>query len=333
MPHAAVNGTNIHYHESGHGLPVVLLHGFPLDHRVWHKQVHDLSHVCRVITPDLRGFGHSTGGGSFTIASLADDIYVLLSQIHALPCVLGGLSMGGYVALEYERHNAATLRGLMLIDTRSGADSPEGRAGRDVMIEVAKTQGSVAIANKMLPKMLAGGNVDEDSPVVRELKSIMDACPAQTIQYALAAMRDRIDYTPTLSRIAAPTLIVAGESDVLTPPAQSEEMHKAIDKFIRWRAICTMFSRVAFQHVATNLVRPNSSKGIPHDTAYIFADGCQCGLIILTAHLDATGWINRCIQTQLVGVTLREGNSFYPRMDLVQSFFATLNNDDMKVGI
>jgi 3-oxoadipate enol-lactonase len=228
MPHAAVNGTNIHYHESGHGLPVVLLHGFPLDHRVWHKQVHDLSHVCRVITPDLRGFGHSTGGGSFTIASLADDIYVLLSQIHALPCVLGGLSMGGYVALEYERHNAATLRGLMLIDTRSGADSPEGRAGRDVMIEVAKTQGSVAIANKMLPKMLAGGNVDEDSPVVRELKSIMDACPAQTIQYALAAMRDRIDYTPTLSRIAAPTLIVAGESDVLTPPAQSEEMHKAI---------------------------------------------------------------------------------------------------------
>jgi len=116
----------------------------------------------------------------------------------------------------------------MLIDTRAGADSSEGRAGRDAMIEVARTQGSVAIADKMLPKMLAGGRVDGPAEVVRELKAIMDACPAQTIQHALAAMRDRIDYLPTLERIAAPTLIIAGETDVLVPPAQAEEMHKSI---------------------------------------------------------------------------------------------------------
>jgi pimeloyl-ACP methyl ester carboxylesterase len=209
-------------------VPVVLVHGFPLDHRIWHKQVHDLAPVCRVITPDLRGFGHSTGGGSFSIASLAEDLYLLLSQLHALPCVLGGLSMGGYVALAYERQYAATLRGLMLIDTRASADTPEGRAGRDAMIEIAKTQGSVAIADKMLPKMLAGGNVDTRADVVHDLKAIMDACPAQTIQYALAAMRDRLDYTPTLPKIAAPTLVIAGESDVLVPPAQSQEMQKSI---------------------------------------------------------------------------------------------------------
>lgn len=228
MPHAAVNGTNLHYHESGHGLPVVLVHGFPLDHHVWRHQVHDLSEVHRVITPDLRGFGQSTGGGSFTIASLAEDLYVLLSQIKALPCVLGGLSMGGYVALAYERQYAATLRGLMLIDTRAGNDSPEGRAGRDAMIELAKTQGSIAVADKMLPKMVAGGNPAAAGSVAGEIKSIMDACPALTIQHALAAMRDRADYQPTLSRIAAPTLVITGESDVLIPPAQSEEMHKSI---------------------------------------------------------------------------------------------------------
>jgi 3-oxoadipate enol-lactonase len=136
--------------------------------------------------------------------------------------------MGGYVALAYERQYAATLRGLMLIDTRAGADSPEGRAGRDAMIEVAKTQGSGAIAEKMLPKMVAGGNVDSSSDVVRELKGIMEACPVHTIEYALAAMRDRLDYQPTLSRIAAPTLIIAGEMDVLVPPGQAEEMHKGI---------------------------------------------------------------------------------------------------------
>ncbi len=228
MPHAAVNGTNIYYHESGHGLPVVLLHGFPLDHRIWHNQVHDLSHVCRVITPDLRGFGHSTGGGDFTMNSLAEDLYPLLSQIHALPCVLGGVSMGGYVSLAYERKFASTLRGLILMDSRAAADTPEGRAGRDAMIELAKNKGSAAVADSMMPKMFAGGSVDNRPDLVKELKTIMESCPVQTIQYALAAMRDRADFRPTLGRIAAPTLIIVGESDVLTPPALSEEIHKSI---------------------------------------------------------------------------------------------------------
>ena len=228
MPTAAVNGTNLYYHESGRGLPVVLVHGFPLDHRIWQKQAHDLAPVCRVITPDLRGFGKSPGGGSLTIASLAEDLYLLLQQIHALPCVLGGLSMGGYVALAYERHYASTLRGLMLIDTRAANDTPEGRAGRESMIELAKTGGSTAVAEKMLPKMLAGGKVDGPPEVVAHIKSIMESCPSETIQHALAAMRDRIDYRPTLGRIAAPTLIITGDSDVIVQPVESEEMHKAI---------------------------------------------------------------------------------------------------------
>ncbi len=80
MPIAAVNGTNLYYHESGQGLPVVLLHGFPLDHRIWHKQVHDLSPVCRVITPDLRGFGQSTGGGELHHASRWPRIYISCSR-------------------------------------------------------------------------------------------------------------------------------------------------------------------------------------------------------------------------------------------------------------
>src|SRR5579872_985927 len=199
MPHATINGTKLYYHEAGHGLPVVLLHGFPLDHRVWHHQVHDLSTICRVITPDFRGFGQSHGGGSFTMTSLAEDIYHLLSHIHALPCVLGGLSMGGYVSLAYDRQFAATLRGLMLIDTRAANDSPEGRAGRDAMIELAKTSGSSAVADFMMPKMFAGGSL-EKTEQVKELKTIMDACPAETIQHASAAMRDRADYRPTLNR-------------------------------------------------------------------------------------------------------------------------------------
>jgi pimeloyl-ACP methyl ester carboxylesterase len=228
MPHLNVNGANLFYHESGHGSPLVLLHGFPLDHRVWHKQVHDLSGVCRVITPDFRGFGQSHDNSPFSIQSLAEDIYVLLAQLRALPCVLGGLSMGGYVALAYERAYASTLRGLMLIDSRASGDSPEAKAGRDTMIQLAKTSGSSAIAQAMMPKLIASSSMDTHPELVAELKTIMENCPSQTIQHALAAMRDRSDMRSTLSRIAAPTMILVGDSDALVSEAEAGEMHKSI---------------------------------------------------------------------------------------------------------
>ncbi|MGD0461857.1 MAG: alpha/beta hydrolase [Tepidisphaeraceae bacterium] len=228
MPVQSVNGSNLYYHESGKGLPVVLVHGFPLDHRVWRSQVHNLCAVSRVITPDLRGFGQSTGGGAFTLQGLAEDLYVLLSRIRALPCVLGGLSMGGYVALAYERQYASTLRGLILIDTRAGADDSDARAARDGLIELARTQGSSAVAEKLMPKLLAPATVQSQPDVADELRSIMQSCPALTIQHALAAMRDRPDLRPSLSRIAAPTLIIVGDSDALSPPSLAEEIHKSV---------------------------------------------------------------------------------------------------------
>jgi pimeloyl-ACP methyl ester carboxylesterase len=228
MPHQSINKVNYFYHEAGHGLPVVLLHGFPLNHLIWKHQVHDLASVCRVITPDLRGFGHSHDANPFTIQSLAEDVYILLSNIRALPCVIGGLSMGGYVALAYERHYSSTLRGLMLIDTRASADNAEGRAGRDAMIELARTSGSSAVAEKMMPRMLSPGTAESRPEVVAELKAMMENTPATTIAHAQAAMRDRADFSPTLSRIAAPTLIIVGDSDALTPPVFSQEMHAAI---------------------------------------------------------------------------------------------------------
>jgi pimeloyl-ACP methyl ester carboxylesterase len=228
MPHAMVNGVKLHYHEAGRGLPVVLLHGFPLDHRIWHKQWHDLASVCRVIAPDMRGFGLSHDSSSYTIDSLAEDIYLLLTQLHALPCVVGGLSMGGYVSLAYARNYASTLRGLMLICTRAADDSPQERANRDAMIETARTQGSAAVAQKMLPKMFAGGKTDEPADLVREVTSMMELCPVTTIEHALTAMRDRVDYRPTLGKIVAPTLIISGGSDVLIPAESADVMHKGI---------------------------------------------------------------------------------------------------------
>jgi len=223
-----VNGTELSYEETGKGMPVVLLHGFPLDLRVWEAQVAALADRWRVIAVDMRGFGKSRSDAPFTIESLGDDVHALLGEIKALPCVLGGLSMGGYVALGYAKKYPADLKGLMLIDTRAEADTPEGKAARGKMIEAARSGGSKVVAEQMMAKMVAGGAEKGRPEVVKKLKGIMEACPPRTIENALVAMREREDYTSSLASIGVPTLIVVGEQDAITPPEMAERMNREI---------------------------------------------------------------------------------------------------------
>ena len=229
MPARNVNGTSITFEEAGAGgTPIVLLHGFPLDSRVWKSQRDALSKGNRVITPDLRGFGKSPSADAFTMESIADDVHALLADLGALPLILGGLSMGGYAALAYAKKYPTDLRGLVLIDTRAEADTPEGREARDKMVEVVRTKGSKAVAEAMMGKMLAPDTPGRKPDVARELRTIMESQPPRTIENALAAMRDRPDFRKDLPSIAVPTLIVVGESDAITPPAMAETLNKNI---------------------------------------------------------------------------------------------------------
>lgn len=228
MANYSVNGTTLHYLEKGTGQPLVFLHGFPLDSRMWNAQIDDLSSRWRVIAPDFRGFGHSSPGGPFTAPSLADDIYALLAGLGALPCVLAGLSMGGYVAMNYARKYPDTLRGLILVDTKDAGDSPEQRENRNRMIEVARTKGSPAIAEMMLGKLLSPDTLEHRPAQVKLLREIMEACPAQTIEHALVALRDRPDMTAELPKFLLTTLIIVGDADVLTPPSIAQGMKSRI---------------------------------------------------------------------------------------------------------
>ena len=226
-----VNGTTLSYEERGPatGLPVVLLHGFPLDARMWEAQaaaMADAGH--RVIAPDLRGFGKSASDAPFTIESLADDVHALLGAIGAVPFVLVGLSMGGYVALAYARKYPADLRGLVLVDTKAEADTPDGKAGRQKMIDLVRKEGSKAIADQMMPKMLAKDAAGQRPQPAETLRRIMEACPPKTIENALAAMRDRPDRSGELGSIKVPTLVIVGESDQITPPDVAQSMAKKI---------------------------------------------------------------------------------------------------------
>ncbi len=208
--------------------PLVLLHGFPFNGRLWRRQVEALQDLYRVIVPDLRSFGRSVGNDPFTIESQADEVHGLLMDRDALPCVLCGLSMGGYVALAYARKYPATLRGLILMDTKSAADTSEAKLQRQKMIDLANTSGSLAVADAMMPKLLCEETLTGYPEIAKEIQSMAGENPPLTLAHALAAMRDRPDLSDYLPSIAEPTLILVGAEDAITPPALSQEMHRAI---------------------------------------------------------------------------------------------------------
>ncbi|MBC8109353.1 MAG: alpha/beta hydrolase [Anaerolineae bacterium] len=230
MPSITLDHATIHYTERGGGQNcLVLVHGFPLDSRMWDRALNDPLGNTRVITPDLPGFGKSSTDRPFTMHSLAEDLSQFLSCINANNCVLGGFSMGGYVALAYAKKFPKTLRGLMLIDTRAEADSAEGKEKRNKMIQTVRTSGSRAIAEAMLPNMVTKEHASDPS-IAKPLSEMMESCSPTTIEYALTAMREREDQTAFLPSIAMPTLLVVGEDDAITPKSAAEAMNKAIPR-------------------------------------------------------------------------------------------------------
>jgi pimeloyl-ACP methyl ester carboxylesterase len=236
MPERDIDGAKFYYTEQGSAAggqgaakpPLVLVHGFPLDSRMWEAQVAALAPARRVVAPDLRGFGRSQSDEPFTIESQADSLRALLAGVGALPCVLAGLSMGGYVALAYAKKYPGDLRGLILVDTKAEADTAEGKQARDKMIDLARKEGSKAVADQMMPKMLAKDAAEQRPQAASALRRIMESCPPATIANALAAMRDRPDRSGELSSINVPTLVLVGDGDAITPPDVAESMAQKI---------------------------------------------------------------------------------------------------------
>jgi pimeloyl-ACP methyl ester carboxylesterase len=213
------------YDDEGRGRPVVLLHAFPLARAMWRPQVEALRRTVRLIVPDQRGFGATAGFGDEppSLDRMADDVAALLDALRiAEPVVLGGLSMGGYVALAFARRHAARLRGLILADTRSEADTAEAKANRDNLIQFAANHSASDVIAQMLPKLLGEQTRTNRPEVVEEVRRIASAQTPAGIIGALRAMRDRPDATPTLATIAVPTLVLVGAEDALTPPALAE---------------------------------------------------------------------------------------------------------------
>ena len=212
----------------GSGLPVVLLHAFPLSRAMWRPQRVALADVCRVITPDLPGFGDAPAD-AFDAEGMADAVARKLDALGvAGPVVLGGLSMGGYVAFAFARKYPDRLAGLILADTRAEPDDDAAKANRDKMISLAASGPPAAIVEQMLPKLLGSTTHARRPELVEEVRRIGSVQRATGIVVALQVLRDRPDSRPTLGKIRVPTLIVVGREDVLTPPNLAEGMAAGI---------------------------------------------------------------------------------------------------------
>jgi 3-oxoadipate enol-lactonase len=221
----AIGGRQLSYQAVGGGPPLVLAHAFPFDGRMWRQTAAALAGRARVITPDLRGFGHSElGPDAFSIADLADDLAALLDALNLPAAAVGGLSMGGYVALAFAQRHRNRLRSLILADTKAAADTPEGRNGRAAAIALVEAQGVAAMLDRQIPHLLSASASESLRAEVRSL----GAQPARTVVAAIRALRDRPDRTAELPSITVPTLVVVGTEDALSPPAHAVAMAAAI---------------------------------------------------------------------------------------------------------
>ncbi len=209
---------------------IVLLHAFPLSARMWEPQHLLASHGWRVVMPHFRGFDCATpdGQAAASIDDYAADVADLIETLGVERAVIGGLSMGGYVALALYQHAPQLFRALVLADTRADADTADARTNRLRLIALAETGGAAAIANDMVPRLLGQTTLTTQPALVDRVRGLATAHRTPALQAALRAMMTRRDSTSMLSSIAVPTLVVVGEEDTLTPAPVAARMAAAI---------------------------------------------------------------------------------------------------------
>jgi len=220
------------FEDSCDRVPVLLIHGYPLSNVLWDIQLSELTDIARLIAPDLRGHGMTDPTEPpYSMGLFAEDCAHLLDQLGITgPVVVGGLSMGGYVAFEFCRRYPERVAGLILSATRAGADSAEAKESRDKAAGVVIAEGMSAIAEGMLPKLLAPENYETQPDLVEYVRDMMLETSEDGVVGALAAMRDRPDSTPDLATIKVPILILHGADDQLIPLAEAEIMAAAFPR-------------------------------------------------------------------------------------------------------
>lgn len=225
-----VEGVRLACEDVGAGPPIVLLHGFPLDHSMWNAQIAALQTRFRVIAPDLRGFGASQladgdAENGVGMERYAADVVALLDWLQVKePVVIAGLSMGGYVAWQAVLRWPERFRGLIPCDTRAVADADEPRAARFKMAEAVMQAGNSSPALAMIPKLLGAETREQRPEIEALLRAMIERQTAEAVAAAQRGMARREDVRGKLDTITAHSLCIVGVEDVISPPAEMHEI-------------------------------------------------------------------------------------------------------------
>jgi pimeloyl-ACP methyl ester carboxylesterase len=230
MKKLTVDGTQLATLDEGDGVPLLLVHGFPLDHSMWRGQIDVLAKHCRVIAPDLRGFGASgVTEGTVTMEWFADDLARLLDGLAVSePVVFCGLSMGGYIAWPFWRKHRDRLRAMVLCDTRAAADTPEAAAARLATADRVLAEGATFLAEIMIPKLFAASTLEKRPELIESVRRVIVANDPRGIAAASRGMAARPDMTDELGRIDCPVLVVVGQFDAISSVEEMRRIAEAI---------------------------------------------------------------------------------------------------------
>jgi pimeloyl-ACP methyl ester carboxylesterase len=214
----------------GSGTPLVLLHAFPLSSAMWLAQREGLAGRFRVITPDLRGFGGSVlGDDEPSIDAMADDVARTLHGLGVRRAVIGGLSMGGYVAMALCRRHPDLLLGLVLAATRASADTEQARANRLRQAERLDRDGTPQVlVDEVLPGLVGPTTYRQRALVYGRVRGLVQATPPRAAAWAQRAMAGRPDAFDTLRGVRVPALVMIGDEDALATEAEARAMADAL---------------------------------------------------------------------------------------------------------
>jgi len=227
MPHITSDDAGIFYEVLGSGPPVVLLHPFPANHDLWKPAAQALITRYRLILPDLRGHGDSDiGEGPAVMQKHAADLVRVLDDAQVGRASFVGVSIGGYVLFEFWRRQSARVQSLVLCNTKAPADTAEARATRlRAAVEVLE-RGTEPFFESMLPKLIGKTSYTTRPDLVEGALRMMRQMSPQDVAAVQRGMAERPDSVETLKTITVPTLLVTGDEDILTGPAEAELMQR-----------------------------------------------------------------------------------------------------------
>jgi len=216
---AIINGNTLAYSDRGEGLPLVLIHGFPLCRKMWRPQAEALAKAgCRVITPDLRGLGESAlASETVSMDVYADDMAALMDHLGIDKAVVGGMSLGGYVLFNFLERYPDRVAAPIFITTRAAGDDDAGKAKRTALAEACRAQGILPVTEAFRSILFAPETMTDNPALVNEVSAWMGATDPQGAAAALIAMRDRKDYAALLGGIGQRALVIGADQDQAAP--------------------------------------------------------------------------------------------------------------------